>query len=76
MPSLKIVGAAFVRSRQQLVPDREGFGDHGGEACVDFVSIEAKLRRAGKGNKNGLVFLSPTRRKRDIGAAASRGDRM
>jgi hypothetical protein len=26
--------------------------------------------------KNGLVFLSPDRRKRDIGAAAVRGDRM
>jgi len=23
-------------SRQKLVPDREGFGDHGGEAGVDF----------------------------------------
>ncbi|MDQ6870090.1 MAG: hypothetical protein M3178_17740 [Pseudomonadota bacterium] len=27
---------AVVRSRQQLFPDREGFGDHGGEAGVDF----------------------------------------
>jgi hypothetical protein len=27
---------SIVRSRQQLVPDRERFGDHGGEACVDF----------------------------------------
>ena len=27
-------------------------------------------------SKNGLVFLSPDRRKRDIGAAVSRGDRM
>jgi hypothetical protein len=26
--------------------------------------------------KNGLVFLSPDRRKRDVGAAAVRGDRM
>jgi hypothetical protein len=26
--------------------------------------------------KNGFVFLSPTRRKRDIGAAAANGDRM
>ena len=26
---------AVVRSRQ-LVPDRERFADHGGEACVDF----------------------------------------
>jgi hypothetical protein len=27
---------AIVRSGQQLFPDREDFGDHGGEACVDF----------------------------------------
>jgi hypothetical protein len=26
--------------------------------------------------KNGLVFLSPDRRKRDFGAAAANGDRM
>jgi hypothetical protein len=26
--------------------------------------------------KNGLVLLSPTRRKRDIGAAVANGDRM
>jgi hypothetical protein len=26
--------------------------------------------------KNGFVFLSPARRKRDIGAAAASGDRM
>jgi hypothetical protein len=26
--------------------------------------------------QNGLVFLSPTRRKRDLGAAVTNGDRM
>ncbi len=30
---------AGVRSRQQLVPDREGFGDHGGEAGVSLGAI-------------------------------------
>ena len=27
---------SIVRSRQQLVPEHEGFGDHGNEAWADF----------------------------------------